>query len=251
MRRWSRYLLSGAVGGVVVVVAVGTRGAETVTTVLTPRSAGLSAGELYRRVAPGVVYVRTPTGSGAGFEIDRAGHVVTNAHVVDGATRVTVALGRDGTSQSRSARVIGTDRVTDVALLKVDARGVPLHPLRFADSSAVAVGDATFAIGNPFGLDHTLTTGVVSAVARRIGAPNGVSIGQAIQTDAALNPGNSGGPLLDDRGRVIGISSQIVSAAGESVGGQGSNSGIGFAIPSNTAKRVAAALMRGEKAPRI
>jgi putative serine protease PepD len=144
--------------------------------------------------------------------------------------------------------VVGTDPSTDVAVLQFDPHGIPLHPLSFADSSSVAVGDATFAIGNPFGLDHSLTTGVVSAVARQIGAPNGVSISQAIQTDAALNPGNSGGPLLDDRGRVIGISSQIVSG---SVGGQGSNSGIGFAVPSNTAKRVAAALVHGDPAPRI
>jgi putative serine protease PepD len=248
MRRLLPYLLSAALGGLVVVAAVGLGRSDTVTTVRAPRTAGLSAGELYRRVAPGVVYVRTPGSSGAGFEIDRAGHVVTNAHVVDGAKRVTVRFGTGSQSVSRPGRVVGTDPSTDVAVLQVDARGIALHPLSFADSSTVAVGDATFAIGNPFGLDHSLTTGVVSAVARKIGAPNGVSIGQAIQTDAALNPGNSGGPLLDDRGRVIGISSQIVSG---SVGGQGSNSGIGFAVPSNTAKRVAAALVHGAPVPRV
>jgi S1-C subfamily serine protease len=123
---------------------------------------------------------------------------------------------------------------------------VALHPLGFADSSTVAVGDATFAIGNPFGLDRTLTTGVVSAVARRISAPNGFSIGHAIQTDAALNPGNSGGPLLDDRGQVIGINSQITTGSAVNAS-QTSNSGIGFAVPSNTAKRVVAALIQGRK----
>jgi putative serine protease PepD len=248
MRRLLPYLLSAVLGGLVVVAAVGLGRSDTSTTVRAPRAAGLSAGELYRRAAPGVVYVRTPGASGAGFEIDRAGHVLTNAHVVNGAQRVTVRFGTGAQSLSRPGRVVGTDPSTDVAVLQVDTRGIALHPLSFADSSAVAVGDATFAIGNPFGLDHSLTTGVVSAVARKIDAPNGVAIGQAIQTDAALNPGNSGGPLLDDRGRVIGISSQIVSG---SMGGQGSNSGIGFAVPSNTAKRVASALVQGTPVPRV
>jgi S1-C subfamily serine protease len=258
MTRWSPYLVPGLVGGAIVATALvattGGDGTRTTTVAVPPATraasatsgAALSASELYRRAAPGVVYVRTPRGSGAGFEVDRRGYIATNAHVVDGASRVTVALGAGGRGQRIPARVIGADRSTDVAVLKVDPGGAALHPLGFADSSAVAVGDATFAIGNPFGLDRTLTTGVVSAVARRISAPNGFSIGQAIQTDAALNPGNSGGPLLDDRGQVIGINSQIT--AGSSVNAsQASNSGIGFAVPSNTAKRVVAALIQGRK----
>src|SRR5207237_9677238 len=134
--------------------------------------------------------------------------------------------------KTADAKVVGKDPPTDIALLKVGADGVTLHPLQLGDSSDVQVGDPTIAIGNPFGLDRTLTTGVVSALQRRIDAPNGFSIDHVIQTDAAINPGNSGGPLLDAAGRVIGITSQIATG-----GGGNGNVGIGFAVPINTIKQ--------------
>jgi putative serine protease PepD len=171
--------------------------------------------------------------------VSKDGLIVTNAHVVDNATSITVQLS-GGTAQT--ARLVGKDDSTDVALLRIDPAGRTLKPLTFADSSTVQVGDAAYAIGNPYGLDHTLTTGVVSATRRRIDAPNGFSISGVIQTDAALNPGNSGGPLLDDQGRVIGINSQIETGSGQGGSSSGGNVGIGFAVPSNTVRRVVAAL---------
>jgi S1-C subfamily serine protease len=168
--------------------------------------------------------------TGSGFVVDRGGNILTNAHVIEGASRVTVQFEDNKTAD---AKVVGEDTSTDIALLKVDPSASALKPLALGDSSNVQVGDPTFAIGNPFGLDRTLTTGVVSALQRRIEAPNGFSIDHVIQTDAAINPGNSGGPLLDAAGQVIGINSQI--ATGPS--GTGSI-GIGFAVPINTAKQV-------------
>src|SRR5439155_18339775 len=164
----------------------------------------------------------------------------TNEHVIDGATSIKVKVG-DG--QEQSARLVGKDTSTDIALLKVDTGGKKLTPLVFADSSGIQVGDATYAIGNPFGLDRTLTTGVVSALQRRIDAPNGFSIDNVIQTDAALNPGNSGGPLLDAAGHVIGVNSQIESNSSDS-SGQAGSVGIGFAVPSNTVRQVVQSLER-------
>jgi putative serine protease PepD len=160
--------------------------------------------------------------------------------VVEGATAVQVKIG-DG--ETHPAKVIGTDTSSDIALLKVDAGGQRLTPLALANSDDVHVGDATFAIGNPFGLDRTLTTGVISALDREIQAPNGFSIDGVIQTDAALNPGNSGGPLLDDGGLVIGVTSQIATS-----GGTGGNVGIGFAVPSNTVRSVVKQLLENGKA---
>ena len=163
--------------------------------------------------------------------IDNEGHLLTNAHVVEGASEITVKLG--ASDQTYTAKVVGTDPATDVALLKVDAPADQLHPLALGDSSKVEVGDPVVAIGNPFGLDRTVTSGIVSALQRQIEAPNGFSISHVIQTDAAINPGNSGGPLIDADGRVIGINSQIET------GGGGGNVGIGFAVPINTAREVA------------
>jgi S1-C subfamily serine protease len=170
------------------------------------------------------------TATGSGFLIDAEGHLLTNSHVVDGASDVEVTLG--ASDESYPAEIVGNDPATDVALLKVDAPADELHPLALADSSEVEVGDPVVAIGNPFGLDNTVTTGIVSALQRQIQAPNGFSISQVIQTDAAINPGNSGGPLIDMEGRVIGINSQIQT------GGSSGNVGIGFAVPINTAKDV-------------
>jgi len=169
--------------------------------------------------------------TGSGFLIDNEGHIVTNNHVVEGATKVEVKLGSSDTSHE--AEVVGTDPATDVALLKVDVPAEQQHPLSLGNSAQVRVGDPVVAIGNPFGLDRTVTSGIVSALQRQIQAPNGFSISHVIQTDAAINPGNSGGPLIDASGRVIGINSQIQTG-----GGAEGNVGIGFAVPINTAREV-------------
>src|SRR3954447_22332375 len=153
--------------------------------------------------------------TGSGFVVSSDGYVVTNAHVVAGATKVTVKVG-DGRTQT--ARIVGQDPSTDLALLKVDASG--LKPLTLADSGNVQVGDPVDAIGNPFGLDRTLTAGIVSALQRQISSPNGYSIDDVIQTDAAINPGNSGGPLFNSAGQVIGVNSQIESTGSSSSGGE-------------------------------
>jgi S1-C subfamily serine protease len=169
--------------------------------------------------------------TGSGFLIDNEGHILTNNHVVEGATKVEVRLGSSETEHE--ATVVGADPATDVALLKVDVPASQQHPLSLGNSAEVQVGDPVVAIGNPFGLDRTVTAGIVSALQRQIQAPNGFSISHVIQTDAAINPGNSGGPLIDSEGRVIGINSQIQTG-----GGTDGNVGIGFAVPINTAREV-------------
>ena len=211
----------------------------------------LTVHDIYQRDAEGVAFIssqvvqNTPsvfglpqqqqsTATGSGFLIDDDGHILTNAHVVDGAKRVDVQLG-DGATQQ--AQIVGTDPSTDIALLKVDdTEGV--SPLPLGDSTKVQVGDPVVAIGNPFGLDRTVTTGIVSALQRQIQAPNGFSISDVIQTDAAINPGNSGGPLIDGAGQVIGINSQIESQSG-------GNEGVGFAVPIKTAADVVSQLENG------
>jgi S1-C subfamily serine protease len=168
--------------------------------------------------------------TGSGFVIDGEGHILTNNHVVEGADKIEVKLGASDTEYT--AEVIGADPASDIALLKVDAPSKELHPLTLGDSSKAEVGDPVVAIGNPFGLDRTVTSGIVSALQRQIQAPNGFSIDNVIQTDAAINPGNSGGPLINAAGEVIGINSQIETGGSGSQG----NVGIGFSIPINTAK---------------
>ncbi len=167
--------------------------------------------------------------TGSGFVIDGEGHLLTNNHVIEGAESIEVKLG--ASEKSHPAEVIGTDPATDLALLKVDAPSSALHPLKLGRSSAIEVGDPVVAIGNPFGLDRTVTSGIVSALQRQIQAPNGFAISNVIQTDAAINPGNSGGPLINAQGEVIGINSQIQTG-----GGGGGNVGIGFAIPIDTVR---------------
>jgi S1-C subfamily serine protease len=169
------------------------------------------------------------TATGSGFVIDTEGHVLTNNHVVEGADKISVKLGDSETAHS--ATVVGTDPATDIAVLKVDAPQSQLHPLTLGHSAEAEVGDPVVAIGNPFGLDRTVTSGIVSALQRQIQAPNGFSIDNVIQTDAAINPGNSGGPLLNAEGEVIGINSQI-----ETGGSGNGNVGIGFAIPIDTVR---------------
>jgi S1-C subfamily serine protease len=255
-------LASAVVGGGVVAALVGTLdlgGATRTTTVVqqTPlatadagqKSGGaLTASDIYKRDAPGVAFITaqivqrtaspfdfgTPqvqqgTSTGSGFVLGKDGTIATNAHVVEGATNVTVQF---GDKASVPARIVGVDKSSDLAVLKVDPGKVDLHPLALGSSRDIQVGDPTIAIGNPFGLDRTLTTGVVSALQRQIKAPNGFTISNVIQTDAAINPGNSGGPLIDAAGRVIGINSQI-----ETGSAGGGNVGIGFAIPIDTAKQ--------------
>ena len=213
-------------------------------------SAAPTAREIYKRDAPGVVQIKAQvvqqsqspfdpfpqeqqgTSTGSGFVIDKSGLILTNAHVIDGASKVSVSFENKKTMDTK---VISKDISTDLALLKVDASGLRLTPLKLGDSKGVQVGDPTVAIGNPFGLDRTLTTGVVSALQREIQAPDGYAIKNVIQTDAAINPGNSGGPLIDATGRVIGINSQIATGGSGSSGG---NVGIGFAVPINTAKEL-------------
>jgi S1-C subfamily serine protease len=201
--------------------------------------------ELYERLSPGVLFVqarvqgtlrppldrppRSRVATGSAFAFDREGHVVTNAHVVENAESVAL---RDG-DRLVDARVVGTDLSTDLAVLEVDTAELELTPLTIGDSRAVEVGDEVLAIGNPFGLEDTVTSGIVSARHRRIAAPNGFAIEDVIQTDAAINPGNSGGPLVDMDGRVIGVNSQIATA-----GASRSSAGVGFAVPAATVREI-------------
>ncbi len=171
------------------------------------------------------------TATGSGIVVDDKGHILTNNHVIEGADKIEVKIGES--DHEYTAKVVGTDPASDLALIQVEAPSKELDPLTLGDSSKMEVGDPVVAIGNPFGLDRTVTSGIVSALQRQIQAPNGFSIDNVIQTDAAINPGNSGGPLINGNGEVIGINSQI-----ETGGGNDGNVGIGFAIPINTAKEV-------------
>src|SRR3954462_15665592 len=199
------------------------------------------AGAIYALASPAVVSIRTGTGSGTGFLVDKQGRIVTNAHVVGGNSRVLVRFGQEQTSLD--GKVVGRDPSSDLAVVSIGSGSVPksVKPLQFADSRGVQVGDVAIAIGNPFGLDRTATEGIVSGLGREIQAPNGFQIDAVIQTDAPINPGNSGGPLLDDSGHVIGVNSQIATA-----GAGGGNLGIGFAVPSNTARQVVPQLEHGQ-----
>jgi putative serine protease PepD len=172
---------------------------------------------------------------GSGFVLDRSGDIVTNDHVVAGGTSIRIGFGGDRTYP---ATLVGADPATDLAVLRVSAPASLLHPLAFGSSARVAPGDPVYAIGNPFGLERTITAGIVSAIGRDIQAPDGMTIPQAIQTDTAINHGSSGGPLLDASGHVIGINAQIESDSG-------GNDGVGFAIPSSTVRRVASQLVSG------
>jgi S1-C subfamily serine protease len=196
-------------------------------------------GRVYQSAGPGVVSVQVGSASGTGFVVRTDGTIVTNAHVVSDAETAVVRFGDTG--RQVQAEVRGSDPSSDLAVLKVDpGDSGPLRPLPLANSDRVQVGDAVVAIGHPFGLDRTATAGIVSGVGREIQAPNGFQIDQVIQTDAPINPGNSGGPLLDARGRVVGVNSQIAT------GGAGGSVGIGFAVPSNRVRDVLPALSRGE-----
>lgn len=261
-RRLLPILLAALTGGGVaaaVVLTVGSAGSSSTSTRLaTPASSGtggtrrtvssttLSATQIYDKDSSGVVTitVRTAGGSdlGTGIVINDKGLILTNDHVVAGAERITVSTG--GSAKiTRTARLVGEEANEDLALIEVNPSGLGLKPLDFVSSSSAQVGQEVFAIGAPYGLEKTLTTGIVSALERQIEAPDGHAITGAIQTDAALNPGNSGGPLIDSEGDVIGINSQIASDESSADGSQPGNTGVGFAISSNTA---AAAIKRIE-----
>jgi len=179
-------------------------------------------------------------GMGSGFVYDNLGHIITNAHVVDGADKATVTF-LDGSQYN--AEIIGEDKFTDIAVIKVSEKPRLLHPLEIGDSSLLQVGEQVAAIGNPFGLSGSMTSGIVSQIGRLIAAQDsGFSIPDVIQTDAAINPGNSGGPLLNMKGQVIGINTAIQSMSGEFIG-------IGFAVPSNTVSKIVPTLIEEGKYP--
>ena len=250
-RRPTALLVAGLVAALALGVGLGATAYSTVadgtTTVVrevstsarvpTATTEGLTIGEIYEQTHEGVVEI-TAGGSaaraqGSGFVYDDAGHVVTNQHVVEGASSLSV-LFWDGSRHS--ARLVGTDPSTDLAVIEVEAPQALLDPLRLGDSGDVAVGDQVVAMGSPFGLEGTVTSGIVSALHRQMTAPNNFPINDSIQTDAAINHGNSGGPLLDGEGRVIGVNAQIESESG-------GNDGVGFAIPSDTVRSIVTQLI--------
>jgi S1-C subfamily serine protease len=214
-------------------------------------SSPLTPAQIYLRAHRGVVEITASStqpnqfgqqqqqrGQGSGFVIDSDGHIVTNDHVVEGTTSVSVLFWNGDTYK---ATVVGTDASTDLAVIKVDAPDSVLHPLTLGDSSGIQVGDAAFALGSPFGLEESFTSGIVSALHRQIDSLNeGFTINDAIQTDAAINHGNSGGPLVNSSGNVIGVNAQIRSDGGGS-------DGVGFAIPSNTVRKIASQLIDNGK----
>jgi putative serine protease PepD len=232
-------------GGPTRVVTETTASTTASTAAARSGSGSASVEEVYRQASPGVVLVQSGVngggqGLGSGFVIDEEGRIVTNYHVVEGADEVTVTFDDD---TEVPARVLGTDPGSDLALLDVDVPADELTPLPLGDLDDVAVGEPVVAIGNPFGLERTVTAGIVSALGRRIEAPDGFAIDNAIQTDAALNSGNSGGPLLDLDGEVVGVNSQIESRTGGNVG-------IGYAVPVDTLKEVLDELQQGGQVER-
>jgi S1-C subfamily serine protease len=231
-------LLGGLEGDTTVVTeTVAAPRAETTPS----RANGMSVNEIYERAASGVVQITSrssdsPGALGSGFVVDKAGHIVTNFHVVDGADKIRVSFSNRDTVD---AKLAGTDPSTDLAVIQVETSASALTPLPLGDSDKVRVGDPVVAIGNPFGLDRTATAGIVSALQRFIQAPNDFAIDHVIQTDAPINHGNSGGPLLSTRGEVIGVNTQIETGGVPASG----NVGIGFAVPSNTVKDVVAQIL--------
>ena len=266
-------VLSAALAGAVIALAVSSGGNNRTVTVAQPArgatvpsslptsltaNKGLTVNQIFREAGPGVVDIvvtsnagsggffgspQQTTGEGAGVVYDTKGDILTDEHVVNNATAITVTF-EDG--YKTSAKVVGTDASSDVAVIHVDAPASQLHPIPFADSSTAQVGDPVVAIGSPFQLPETVTSGIVSAVGRSIQAPNSFTIPGAIQTDAPINPGNSGGPLLDANGHVLGLADQI-ETNNSTGGGQGSSSGVGFAIASNMVNHVANDIIGGQQ----
>ena len=212
-------------------------------------STALTATQIYQRDSTGVVAIQAVTSegtdSGTGIVLNADGLILTNDHVIAGARSITVAV-KGSSSLTRPATLVGEEANSDLALIRVEPSGLGLKALNFASSSSVQVGDSVYAIGNPYGLDETLTRGIVSALGREISAPDGAKITGAIQTDAALNPGNSGGPLLNEEGEVIGVNSQIASDAASIAGSQPGSTGVGFAISSNTVAQAIKTIQSGK-----
>jgi putative serine protease PepD len=272
MKSLSRFLpiIAGAAAGAVIAAIIssggGTKTVTTTTTVPAVRSSlpvsgskGLTINQLYKMTNPGVVDITTKgsqssgvfgfgqqqtQGEGAGVVYDNKGNILTDQHVVEGASTIKVTFSNGHTA---NASVVGSDPGADVAVIHVNVPSSSLHPLPFADSSNVQVGDSVIAIGSPFSLPNTVTAGIVSAVGRTISAPNQFTIPNAIQTDAPINPGNSGGPLINASGQVIGLNDQI-ETSNQSAQGQGSSSGVGFATPSNSDLRIARQIISTGKA---
>ena len=237
--------LIGAGGGAATYAALSSGNGTTVVRQVTvsdaqPASSDgtLSVQSIYRLANKGVVEITAGQGQGSGFVYDSDGHIITNDHVVDGTSSVSV---RFWNGKTFTAPVVGTDASTDLAVLKVDAPVSQLFPLTLGDSSNLVVGDQVVAIGSPFGLEGTVTSGIVSALHREMTSPNHFAIDNSIQTDAAINHGNSGGPLLNAQGKVVGVNAQIESNSG-------GNEGVGFAIPSNTVRSIASQLISSGKA---
>jgi len=252
---------AGGTRSVTTTVVQPTRGSAIPTSLSGSTSGrGLTINQIYRKDAPSVVDIVVTTttsspgfgfipggtqqsqGEGAGVVYDAKGDILTDEHVVSGADSIRVRFS-DG--RSASAKLVGTDPSTDVGVIRVNVPASELHPIKFANSSAAQVGDPVVAIGSPFSLPETTTAGIVSATGRSIQAPNNYTITGAIQTDAAINPGNSGGPLLDANGDVLGLNDQIETNNTNAVG-EGSSSGVGFAIPSNTVVRIANLIIGGQ-----
>jgi len=254
-------LLGAAVASVAVIAIAGGGGASSNRTTAssvganstgtrqTVASTALSATQIYKQASAGVVSIKAVTAqgedSGTGIVLNDKGLILTNDHVVAGASSLAVAP-KGSASVTRSATLVGEEANDDLALIKVDPSGLGLEPLTLTSSKSVQVGDAVYAIGNPYGLNETLTRGIVSALGRTISAPNGSKIASAIQTDAALNPGNSGGPLLNDQGEVIGVNSQIASEATSVAGSQPGSTGVGFAVSSDTVAQAVKAIEAGK-----
>jgi len=248
----------GAGGGAVAYATLSDNGTTTVTKQVTVQQADqasvspLSVNQIYRRAYRGVVEITVTEGGtaspipgggqaqaqGSGWVYDSDGHIVTNDHVVNGSTSIKVRFW-DG--KTYSATVVGVDKSTDLAVIKVDAPASELYPLAVGDSTQLQVGDGVVAIGSPFGLEETVTSGIVSALHRAIQGVTNFTINDSIQTDAAINHGNSGGPLLNTQGQVVGVNAQIKSDSG-------GNEGVGFSIPSATVKSVASQLIASGKA---
>ncbi len=209
----------------------------------------LTATQLYKQDSTGVVAIKAVTAEGedegTGIVLNENGLILTNDHVIKGATSLTVDAS-GSSKKTTSAKIVGEEANQDLTLIEVNPSGLELKPLALASSSSVQVGDTVYAIGTPYGLEETFTKGIVSALNREISAPDGSKITGAIQTDAALNPGNSGGPLLDEQGKVIGVNSQIASDAARTEGSQPGSTGVGFAISSNTVASVVKKIETGE-----
>jgi putative serine protease PepD len=241
-------LLSGRSSSPATTSSAASATAASTGTRQTVASTALTARQIYKQSSAGVVSIKAVssqgTDSGTGIVLNDKGLILTNDHVVSGASSLTVAAG-GSLAAARTATLVGEEANSDLALIKVDPSGLGLKALTLAGSKSVQVGDAVYAIGNPYGLEETLTRGIVSALNRSISAPNGAKIAGAIQTDAALNPGNSGGPLLNDQGQVIGVNSQIASASTSVSGSQSGSTGVGFAISSDTVAKAVKAVESG------